>query len=143
MHFICSRQHVPPIKLKIKTKVGRGYNPSLVNYKESEYHYGSDFDDDDADESDSKNSKSEDSSEEDSDTSNEQEDLIESDVDFDAEVVTRPSTPVPFWLRTDEDIPGILSVYWVKGRLRCRQAFRHIPRGHDKKISKLLYQLKW
>ena len=24
---------------------GRGYNPSAVNYKESEYHYGSDFED--------------------------------------------------------------------------------------------------
>ena len=31
---------------KIKTKLGRGYNPSLVNYKDSEYHYGSDFEDD-------------------------------------------------------------------------------------------------
>ena len=31
---------------KIKAKSGRGYNPSLVNYKESEYHYGSDFEDD-------------------------------------------------------------------------------------------------
>jgi hypothetical protein len=35
---------------KLKTKLGRGYNPSLVNYKDSEYHYGSDFDDDDEDE---------------------------------------------------------------------------------------------
>ena len=31
---------------KNKTKLGRGYNPSLVNYKDSEYHYGSDFEDD-------------------------------------------------------------------------------------------------
>mgnify|MGYP001364768589 CR=1 FL=1 len=28
-------------KPKVKTKLGRGYNPNLVNYKESEYHYGS------------------------------------------------------------------------------------------------------
>ena len=31
---------------------------------------------------------------------------MESDVEFDAEAISRPSTPVPFWLRTDEDVPG-------------------------------------
>ena len=98
-----NRQHVPAIKLKIK-KSGRGYNPSLVNYKESEYHYGSDFEED-AD-SDEKSSKSEESSDEESESDNEQDDLMESDVEFDAEAISRPSTPVPFWLRTDEDVPG-------------------------------------
>ena len=44
-----SAAKVPPLKLKIKTS-GRGYNPALVNYKESEYHYGSDFEDDDEEE---------------------------------------------------------------------------------------------
>ena len=38
--------------------------------------------------------------------------LIESDVelDFDSSAadVERPSTPVPFWLRTDEDIPEVV-----------------------------------
>ena len=96
---------VPPIKLKIKAKVGRGYNPALVNYKESEYHYGSDFEDDDGDESDGQSSKSEDSSDEESESTNE-EDLVDSDVDFDPEAAVRPSTPIPFWLRTDEDVPG-------------------------------------
>merc|ERR1712038_793863 len=98
---------VPPIKLKIKTKVGRGYNPALVNYKESEYHYGSDFEDDDGDESDAQSSKSDDSSEDESESTNEEEDLIDSDVEFDAEAAVRPSTPIPFWLRTDEDVPEI------------------------------------
>ena len=109
MLYFLSRQHVPPIKIKIKTKVGRGYNPALVNYKESEYHYGSDFDEDDGDASDSKSSKSEDSSEEEADSTNEQEDLVDSDVEFDAEAVARPCTPVPFWLRTDEDVPGTIN----------------------------------
>ena len=26
--------------------MGRGYNPNLVNYRDSEYHYGSDFEGD-------------------------------------------------------------------------------------------------
>ena len=97
---------VPPIKLKIKTKVGRGYNPSLVNYKESEYHYGSDFEDND-DDTDGNTSKSEESSEQESDSSNENDDFVDSDVEFDVEPVTRPSTPIPFWLRDDVNIPGI------------------------------------
>ena len=44
-----SAAKVPPLKLKIKAS-GRGYNPALVNYKESEYHYGSDFEDDEEEE---------------------------------------------------------------------------------------------
>ena len=36
-----ARKAAAPITPKIKTKLGRGYNPSLVNYKDSEYHYGS------------------------------------------------------------------------------------------------------
>ena len=52
---------------KIKTKIGRGYNPNLVNYKESEYHYGSDFEEsepeymDEADEKESESSDDDDS----------------------------------------------------------------------------------
>ena len=107
MIFHCRRPRgtVPPIKLKIKTKVGRGYNPSLVNYKESEYHYGSDFEENE-DETDGQTSKSEESSEE-SESSNDEDDFVDSDVEFDAEIVARPSTPIPFWLRDDENIPGI------------------------------------
>ena len=96
---------LPPIKLKIKTKAGRGYNPSLVNYKDSEYHYGSDFEDE-GEESDAQSSKSEESSE-DTESSNEDDDLVDSDVEFDAEAIARPSTPIPFWLQTDEDIPEL------------------------------------
>ena len=101
---------VPPIKLKIKAKVGRGYNPALVNYKESEYHYGSDFEDDDGEDSDAQSSKSDDSSEEESESTNEEEDLVDSDVEFDSEAAVRPSTPIPFWLRTDEDVPGTKNI---------------------------------
>ena len=96
--------------MKIKTKVGRGYNPSLVNYKESEYHYGSDFEDND-DDTDGNTSKSEESSEQESDSSNENDDFVDSDVEFDVEPVTRPSTPIPFWLRDDVNIPGIKILY--------------------------------
>jgi hypothetical protein len=96
---------LPPIKLKIKTKAGRGYNPSLVNYKDSEYHYGSDFEDE-GEESDAQSSKSEESSE-DTESSNGDDDLVDSDVEFDAEAIARPSTPIPFWLQTDEDIPEL------------------------------------
>ena len=48
---------VPPLKLKLpksEKKDGRGYNPAAVNYKESEYHYGSDFEEDDEEEVNSK-----------------------------------------------------------------------------------------
>ena len=33
--------------------------------------------------------------------------LLIGDEKFDAEIVARPCTPIPFWLRDDEDIPGI------------------------------------
>ena len=77
-----------------------------MNYKESEYHYGSDFEDND-DDTDGNTSKSEESSEQESDSSNEDDDFVDSDVEFDVEPVTRPSTPIPFWLRDDVNIPGI------------------------------------
>ena len=70
---------VPKLKLKTKhgNSSGRGYNPSAVNYQDSEYHYGSDFEDDEDDavdpvESDksSESSEEEDEAEEDAQTPN-------------------------------------------------------------------------
>ena len=83
---------------------GRGYNPGMVNYKESEYHYGSDFEEEDVEEdpeSDKTSSSSEEEVEEDS------EDLVESDVEFDPAKIdirleSRPTTPIPFWLRDEK-----------------------------------------
>ena len=77
-----STQKVPKLKLKVSN---RGYNPDLV--PESEYHYGSDFDDSepepvyDDEEDDPKESESseEESSDEDSD------ELVDSDADVDWE----------------------------------------------------------
>jgi nucleosome-remodeling factor subunit BPTF len=83
----------------------------LVNYKESEYHYGSDFEEDDADDY-AEAVESEKSSEE-SDmesTNDDSDDLkVESDVDLDEIVPTSllPQTPMPFWLRDDENIPSL------------------------------------
>ena len=39
---------------------------------------------------------------------------MESDVEFDAEAISRPSTPVPFWLRTDEEVPGAFYLHYFK-----------------------------
>lgn len=104
---------------KLKTKLGRGYNPNLVNYKDSEYHYGSDFEDSESEDggevhhhlrvdsddeevdktSDMANSESSEVEDSDSD------DLkAESDVDLDQlDLVSRSTTPVPFWLRSQEN----------------------------------------
>ena len=101
---VASQAKQPPIKLKIKTS-GRGYNPSMVNYKDSEYHYGSDFSEDEED--DAESIKSEESSEEASEDE-QSEEWVESDVEFDVNVTeSRPTTPIPFWLRTEEDIPAL------------------------------------
>ncbi len=93
---------------KVKTKVGRGYNPNLVNYKESEYHYGSDFEETDEEEvayDDDKESESSGGEESEDGESSELE--VESDLDFDATGTeipqSRPTTPVPFWLKTEEE----------------------------------------
>jgi nucleosome-remodeling factor subunit BPTF len=89
--------------------MGRGYNPGLVNYKESEYHYGSDFEDDDehAYEEPAESDKSSDGSDVESHDSDDLK--VESDVDLD-EIVpmhSLPQTPMPFWLREDEEIPPL------------------------------------
>ena len=95
---------------------GRGYNPSAVNYKESEYHYGSDFedeyDDDDgaAHGDDDESGKSDSSSDLDDSRESDDELEVESDVDLDVVLSSSdslPETPVPFWLRTDEEIPDL------------------------------------
>ena len=96
---------------KVKTKLGRGYNPSLVNYKESEYHYGSDFDEseDDNVEYDDVEEKESESSEEESENSEDSDELVESDVDWDASggakgmPDSRSVTPIPFWLKTEDE----------------------------------------
>ncbi len=98
-------------KLKIKTKLGRGYNPSLVNYKDSEYHYGSDFEDDDDDLAEAVESeKSSESSDDDVGDADSDDLKVESDVDLDELVPSHslPQTPVPFWLREDEAIPPLV-----------------------------------
>ncbi len=106
-----------PTPSKVKTKLGRGYNPSLVNYKESEYHYGSDFDeseDENIEYDDDEAEKSDESSDDNGDESLEEaasSDLeVESDMDewnTDAQSVPtiriKISTPVPFWLKTEEE----------------------------------------
>lgn len=93
-------------------KGGRGYDPGRVNYKESEYHYGSDFeeDEDEVELDDAESEKSDESSEEEED-SFDSDDLRESDVDLDdLEPISRPQTPVPFWLRgeSEEAVPDLV-----------------------------------
>jgi len=99
-----SKKTVP--KLKIKTKLGRGYNPNLVNYKDSEYHYGSDFDDEDHKEVESEQSSesTESEMEEDSDDMK-----PESDVELEpVSIEDRDSfTPVPYWLQDYAEIPSL------------------------------------
>jgi len=103
---------VSPSKLKTKIKIGRGYNPSIVPYKESEYHYGSDFEesDDDQIQYDDDPDKESDSSDEESAESDDSDNLVESEVEWDDDgekvksgVDSRPSTPVPFWLKTEDE----------------------------------------
>ena len=98
---------------KIKTKIGRGYNPSLVNYKESEYHYGSDFDESEPEymEEDEveEDKESDQSSDPDSEMDDESEDVgVDSDVDWGTQekqyyAASRATTPIPFWLKTEEE----------------------------------------
>lgn len=95
-------------KLKLKTKLsGKNYNP----YKESEYHYGSDFEEDEDEYDDGEASdKSSDLSDLESGNGADSDDLVESDVDLDGEIdedELDDQTPVPFWLRDNEDIPPL------------------------------------
>ncbi len=96
-------------KLKLKTKLGRGYNPGLVNERESEYHYGSDFEDDEYQAEEAESDKSSDDSDDDLAVEDSDDLNPESDVDLDEIVPANslPQTPVPFWLREDEEIPPI------------------------------------
>lgn len=125
-----SSQQRPPIKLKIKTS-RRGYNPSLVNDEESEYHYGSDFEDyyvekDNYDDEDDEDDEADNDEDEDEDSLSEgsaadeslggdHDDAEEMDetgsdgtnnIDSDSRSIDW-SSQVPFWLRTDEDIPQL------------------------------------
>jgi len=95
-----------PVKPKLKTKLGRGYNPNLVNYKDSEYHYGSDFENDDEFvEPDSAQSSESDESDIDDDSDDMK---PESDVETDPIITERDSfTPVPFWLQDYAEIPDL------------------------------------
>ena len=90
----------------MKAKMGRGYNPNLVNYKESEYHYGSDFSEEENVEVES--SKSSESSE--SEYEVDSDDMKpESDVELDPVVTDEREsfTPVPFWLQDYAEIPEL------------------------------------
>lgn len=105
---VSGRRTVPKLKLKTKLSGGRGYNPGAVNYKDSEYHYGSDFEDEEDPMADSAESDKS-SDESDGMSGAESDDLkVESDVDLDdIDVHTRPQTPVPFWLRVDDPVPSL------------------------------------
>ena len=109
---VSSRKAAAKASPKIKAKLGRGYNPNLVNYKESEYHYGSDFDESEEEmvlESD-KEEKETDSSAEESDSSENSDELVESDLEWNetiahskSAVEGRSTTPIPFWLKTEDE----------------------------------------
>ena len=91
---------------KLKTKMGRGYNPNLVNYKDSEYHYGSDFEG----EEDFEEAASEKSSESEvSEVEDECDELRpESDVELEPVVGERDSaTPEPWWVQEQEGVPAL------------------------------------
>ena len=91
----------------------------MVNYKESEYHYGSDFDDSDGENIEEEDEgKESESSDEASETGEDSDDLVESDVDWADEanggsgklsVDSRSTTPIPFWLKNEdeENIPEL------------------------------------
>ena len=87
-------------KPKIKTKLGRGYNPNLVNYKESEYHYGSDFEDDDLDHPVASGSSGSDVS----DIESVSDDMKpESDVELEPNLIDDDlNAPDPFWLQANQ-----------------------------------------
>lgn len=114
-----SRKKAKTASPKVKTKIGRGYNPALVNYKESEYHYGSDFDESEDDyleeedvvEKDSETSDNNDGSSDDDKMEESDEFDAESDVDwtatggdqYEVKSASRASTPIPFWLKTEDE----------------------------------------
>jgi nucleosome-remodeling factor subunit BPTF len=80
---------------------GRGYNPSLVNYKDSEYHYGSDFEDHDEG---GLESGAETSDLDESDLESRLSDDMKPESDVELEPVlgdnsTTGIAPLPFWLR--------------------------------------------
>ena len=92
---------------KLKTKLGRGYNPNLVNYKDSEYHYGSDFEGED----DYEEVASDKSSESEVSEAEEESDELkpESDVELEPILDDRDAlTPVPFWVQDHAEVPALL-----------------------------------
>jgi len=92
-------------KPKIKTKLGRGYNPNLVNYKDSEYHYGSDFDEAEFDPDDSNKSSDSDLSDMESISDSMK---PESDVELEPNLLDEDLlAPDPFWLQESSEIPAL------------------------------------
>ncbi|CAB4054287.1 BPTF [Lepeophtheirus salmonis] len=92
---------------------GRGYNPNLVNYKDSEYHYGSDFEDED----DGAFDEDQDGDEDDPDSrmDSDESDMLSSicsteecDVEINPEdPVFIPPDTLPLWLAQDEEAPQL------------------------------------
>ena len=81
--------------------MGRGYNPNLVNYRDSEYHYGSDFEGD----HDFEEPETEKSSESEISDAEEESDELkpESDVELEPVLDDRESfTPVPLWVQFED-----------------------------------------
>ena len=85
---------------------GRSYNPSLVNYKESEYHYGSDFEDHDDGVGLGADSGAGSSDSEDSDLESRLSDDMKPESDVELEPVLLGESvsgalaaPLPFWLQ--------------------------------------------
>jgi len=91
---------------------GRGYNPSMVNYKESEYHYGSDFEDQE-----DRGGLGADSGAESSDSEfSDLESRLSDDMKPESDVELEPSllgdaaaalvAPLPFWLQEETAVSG-------------------------------------
>jgi nucleosome-remodeling factor subunit BPTF len=91
---------------------GRGYNPNLVNYKDSEYHYGSDFEDNEDVAGLGADSGAETSDSEDSDLESRLSDDMKPESDVELEPVLLEETcgtvvaPLPFWLQEAADSGG-------------------------------------
>ena len=91
----------------MKTKLGRGYNPSLVNYRDSEYHYGSDFEGQGEEAEEGEGGDSESEPEEPEEESDELK--PESDVELEPAAEEREgATPVLFWVEEQVEVPALL-----------------------------------
>jgi nucleosome-remodeling factor subunit BPTF len=93
---------------------GRGYNPSLVNYKDSEYHYGSDFEDHEDGGGLGPDSGAESSDSEFSDLESRLSDDMkpESDVELEPSLLGDAAAalvaPLPFWLQEEASLCGAI-----------------------------------